>query len=1004
MFFCTTALAFGSVALMFANTSYAQSQQDGPQATQVTPAVPAGGVPGQLASKPAEDTSAVSEIVVTGSRIARRDYVSESPIVTVGKSDIVTTGSVTVETVLDQMPQFSASASSASDTANNGQVEADLRGLGNNRTLVLLDGRRMQPSGLDGSVDLNTVPQALLDNVEVITGGASAVYGSDAIAGVVNFKLKQNFTGAEVDAQYGDTGHNDGQTSQLDLALGSNFDDDRGNVALGFDYTNRDPVYSYGRSFFNVSTLSGNLQTGVFKPSAGNLVSQTALNSYFAGDGAAAGAVRNTGSLGFNNDGSLFSVSPAVGYNGGGPLLVSANNAYDNNAGHIAYLQLPLTRYNIFAAGHYDLTPHIQLYLQGYDTNYTSHENIVSIAVGSLVGGQAPIPVPVSNPFIPASLAGLLASRPNPTAPFLFAKRLNELGAREEFDNWNVYQFVIGAKGDVPTKDWTWDVNLSQGQSSDAESESGYGSLSAITTLLQAPDGGKSICTGGYDPFGQTTLSASCSAYLARTIHQSLTQSQTDAEANLQGGLFSLPAGDLRFAIGADWRRQTYASTPDDEVEAGDIIALASTLPAQGSESVAEGYGELLAPIVRDLPFVKELNVDLAYRYSDYSISGSANTYKASLDWEATSWLRFRGGYSRAIRAPSLSELYTPATESSQTLTPGGLTGDPCDIRSTTRAATYPGAAQVAALCVAQGVPASLIGTYEDNAVELTQLSSGSVKLKPEIGDTYTAGLVLSPTFNNPWLQHTTLSIDYYDINLAGAIGAVTGLQVLANCYNYNGSNSTYSASNPYCQLIQRDPSTGVPFNVSAPLQNLGGYKVSGVDFQLDWRLALEDVGLPAWAGVVSTHVVASYLDTFDIQNAKGQPWNNYAGTIGNLQINNYDDAHPTWRGEATIGDQVGPVSAELHIRYIEGMSNAANVGTTANVPGVADREYFDFDATWRVTKKLTLLAGVINLADTQPPLVGKVVTSNLGVVGTTDVNTYDILGRRFYVRLSAKF
>lgn len=954
-------------------------------------------------AKPTNE-QAIEEVVVTGSRISRRDYVSESPIVTVSKAKIEAAGAITIEVALDQMPQFAGGSNGASNTANKGQANVNLRGLGNNRTLVLLDGRRMQPSGADGSVDVNTVPGAFLSGVEVITGGASAIYGSDAISGVVNFKLRSNFNGVELNAQYGVSERNDAETKQLGILVGGDFAEKRGNAVLGFEYSSRAAAFAYDRDFFRVSNLSGNLQSGIIRPTAANLPNAAAVNAVFARYGVAPGVVPNTVTFGFNTDGTLYSVSPAVHGLDRDPLLAISNNSYQNVAGYINYLQTPLTRYNVVGRTTYDLSEDIELYSQFYYTNSTAHLNIVSAAAGSLFGGQGAIPVPVTNPFIPRDLATILASRPNPTAPWLFSKRLNELGNRNETDIFNVYQILVGAKGDLKGPDWSWDVSASKGQTTNQQEVANYGSVAALTQLLTAPDGGRSLCAGGYNPFGLTSLSASCRTFLARTIHSSLKQDQSDVLANLQGGLFKLPAGQVRFAAGGEYRKNSYDFSPDGALQAGDIIAGAVALPANGSVSVGEIYGELLVPVLRDLPFVQELNLDLAYRYSHYNTAGGEQTYKASVDWAALSWLRLRGGYSRAIRAPSLSELFTPSSLTSETLRAGGLTGDPCDIRSANRAPGSSVAANVRALCLAQGVPAPIIDTFVNTAVQLTERTSGNQDLQPEAADTITAGFVIRPHVDSPWLDHATLSVDYYDIRVDHAIGSVTGLQALANCFNYNGTaNPGFSQSNEFCALIARDPSSGIPLEAKVPLLNLGGYRTSGVDIQLDWDAAFDELGVNL-PGALSLNAVVTHLNTFKIQSIVGLPFLDYAGTIGNLQINAFTAAKPAWKAQATVGYRVGPFATNLYWRYIDGMSNAANVGTPSQIRGVNSRQYFDWDGKWRVTDKFTLTLGVVNLANTKPPRVAEPVNTDIGVVGATDLPTYDVLGRRYYLRATARF
>lgn len=944
------------------------------------------------------DPQNVEEVVVTGSRIARRDYVSESPIVTVAGAQLQKSGSVTVEDALNQMPQFIATSNSATNFGSNrGQANANLRGLGPKRTLVLLDGRRMQPSGDDGSVDLNTIPSALIDSVEVITGGASALYGSDAVAGVINFKLKKDFSGIEVSAQAGQTERGDGANYDVSVLAGGDLADGRGNGVVGVTYSQRDQAIGADRPFFAVSTLSGFLPQGVMRPTGSNLPSQAAIDAVFAKYGVPAGTVRNTNTFGFNSDGTLFSVNgPAVNSTDNlGALQVVANNTYFYNAGNVFYVQIPLTRYALFSRFDYEISPHVNAYVQGTYTNYTAKLNLAPAVVGA--SGPS-VTVPANNPFIPADLRAVLASRPNPNAPFLLTKRTNELGVRDEVDSYDVYQLVLGLSGDVPGKDWTWDAYISRGRAQLAQTIDGYGSTAAYVTVLNAADGGTSICTGGYNPFGLTTLSDSCLAYLERTIHNTTSQTQTDVQATAQGGLFQLPAGELRFAVGAEYRRNEYTSSPDAALRSGDIFSYSISVPSRGRIIASELYGELLVPLLADVPFVESLNLDVAYRYSDYNTVGSVSTYKASLDWRTADWLLLRGSYQRAIRAPNLAELYTSAAQSSATFPAIGPigTGDPCDTRTAYRAAGYAGAAQVRALCLAQGVPSQVIDTFTFPAITLRTEVSGNRDLDPETADTFTGGVVMRSPFDHPLISGATLSVDYYNIKLKKAIGQITAVQTLAKCFNADGTNPSYDPTNFFCGLITRNPGSGELTTVATPLVNLGGYRTDGIDVQFDWKAELADFGLPV-GGDVSLNVVTSYLRTFEIQTLPASPFFDYAGTIGNTQIDRNADTLPTWKTVTTFGYASGPVSTSLRWRHTSSMSAASNVGTTGTASGVKARDYFDLDMSWKVREDLKVQAGIINLGDTDPPQFG----TN---PGATSVSSYDVLGRRYYVRLTAHF
>ncbi|MGA0599309.1 TonB-dependent receptor domain-containing protein [Caulobacter sp. KR2-114] len=953
------------------------------------------------ASPAPSEPQSVQEVVVTGTRIMRRDYVSDSPMVTLGAPALASSGSSTLETSLNQLPQIASSASSqANFTSRAGQASVDLRGLGQQRTLVLVGGRRMQPSGADGTVDLNTIPTALVDNIEVITGGASAVYGSDAVTGVVNIKLKPHFSGVEVDARYGETGRGDGATRDLSLIVGGNFADDRGNAYVSLNYADRDAVAFTDRSYLSGQVLTANTPTSLLNVVASNLPSQSAMNALFAKYGYAAGTVKNSAVLSFNADGTLFSSAPSYNYKGStAPPFKFYNGNFYTIAGDTFLAQVPLTRYNVVGHAEYRLTSNVRAYVDGLYTTYSVQTQGPPVVVGGAT--SAPLSIPVTNPFIPADLATLLASRPNPTANFGLAVNPAPVGNRHEQDQYNVYQLTAGLSGRLDAADLTWNGYVSVGATQQTQRQLNYDSTSAMNTLLQAADGGKSLCTGGYNPFGAQPISQGCINYFERNATNLTTLRQQIVEFDTQGRVMTLPAGELRFAAGVDYRNNSYSYSPDAEIQSGDLANYLPILPSSGSEHVTELYGELLAPILKDRPFIRALNLDLGYRYSDYNTVGGVSTYKADFDWKLGDVVGLRGGYAHATRAPSVGELYTAQTHGLLALGAPGVfgSGDPCDVNGAYRKSSYASTAQVRALCLAQGVPGNLVDNFTNTTPRTPNVTSGNTSLTPESSNTYSVGAVFTSRFSNPLLSRLRGSIDYYNINVTHAIGIVTNTVATSQCFN-TAINPDLSNSNYYCQLISRDPNTGQIINIVNPELNLGGYRTSGVDFEADWSIPLDAIGLDQKYGTVTFSLVANYLADFHIQTLPKGPSLQYAGAIGNVQIDQFADAHPTWKGAATMSWQVGPVTSNLHWRYIDGMKNASNVGNTGTAHGVPSVSYFDLDAAWQVRHGLELQAGIVNLFDKDPPVLNNNIVGNYA----TDPYTYDLLGRRFYVALKAHF
>ncbi|MGH6999589.1 MAG: TonB-dependent receptor, partial [Phenylobacterium sp.] len=356
-----------------------------------------------------------------------------------------------------------------------------------------------------------------------------------------------------------------------------------------------------------------------------------------------------------------------------------------------------------------------------------------------------------------------------------------------------------------------------------------------------------------FNPFGDNTLSAACIDYTRRVAKNTTVTDQRVFEVNLQGGTFELPAGEVRLALGGSYREQTYELTPDALLMAsftlngvkGPELAGAAAQPLAGADRVYEGYGEVLIPLLRDLPFVRNLETNLGYRVSNYDSVGVVQSYKADANWEIVDGLRVRGGIQRAVRAPSIGELFGPQNLGFSAIgVPVSSTGarqfsgDPCDIRGAYRAPGAAGAAAVRALCLAQSVPAQVVDSFSFSNSQVPNLTGGNPDLQEETADSFTIGVSWQPRFSSPWLSHLSGSIDYYDIGIEQVVGTVTATEQLRRCFNQDGaSNPTYDQKNFFCQLFSRDPNSGQIINAFETNANLGMLETKGVDFQVDWRL-----------------------------------------------------------------------------------------------------------------------------------------------------------------------
>ncbi|HEY4275306.1 MAG TPA: TonB-dependent receptor [Rhizomicrobium sp.] len=953
-------------------------------------------------------------VVVTGSLIARPDYNTATPTVSVTSDSLKQSGQIALDAGLKDLPQFSTSTGgSGSFIGGSGQRNLSLRGLGPQRDLVLLDGRRLLPSSSDGTVDINQLPAAIVGNVEVITGGASAVYGSDAVSGVVNFKTKRPTDGLDISASYGTTEAYGGSQWDVNALGGINTPDGKGNLTFAVEYTRVTHV-NWGTIPFYQQAQNGvtPIVQGVYLPGS-NPPSQAAVNAYFAKYGAPAGVVpaaANAG-FGFNADGTLFDVGPITGrpvYNyqaltdANGRLL---NNVYAppgqslsvrNRSYYFRGTQNPLERWSSFVKGDWALTNSIHFFGQALYTNYNS-----TVQSDATVTSATQVPtIPVTNPFIPSDLAGLLATRANPTAPFSLSKRFLGIGGYRTATNANnVYQFIAGLNG-VLGDTMTWDVYASHGQTLNTYSSTGAVRFSAIQQLLNAPDGGRSICAGGFNPFGNIQSSAACTSFASPEFTNRTNLTQDVLNADIQGTVFTLPAGDVKFALGADYRNISFQFKPDAAVQTGDPFTFNPQAPTQGASAVREVFGEALIPIVKDVPFFQNLNLDVAARYSDYVLSGGTNTYKGDIDWEVVNGFRLRGGYERAVRAPSVNELFSGNSTYYANRTPSGSgAGDPCDTRLR---GSNPA---LLALCAASGLPAALLPTYSTNDNQVPAIASGTTTLRPEKADTMTAGMVYQPEIDSPWFQNASISVDYYNIRLRDAIAQLDFNTVVNKCYNLDGTNPSYSNSNFFCQLLgTRSQTNGQMVNVSTPYANTGGYKTSGIDIEANWVTDIgEATGWGSDAGTMSWDIVANYLNSFKQQILPGAPWVELGQTdIGGF-VNSTATLGPFPKYQTNTRVTYHNFGADLSLRWrmIGGMRDACvttnNCGALG-VPGQGVANYFDATIGYSLPTTDTRFSLVINnLFDRTPSQVG-------ANPGNTNSALYPVLGRTYLLTVDQKF
>jgi outer membrane receptor protein involved in Fe transport len=814
------------------------------------------------------------------------------------------------------------------------------------------------------------------------------------MSGVVNFKTMRDFEGIRMDAQDSISQQGDANRFDGSIALGARFGADRGHLIATFSYSNQDPVNGSTRPFFHDKTPSFYLGTGTFVPSATNAPSAAVEQTIFTGYGSP-GARNPLLSLGFNNDGSLYVQTGAVNYRGptdANGYLIVAGNVRMPVGQQVDFLN-GLQRKAAFLKADYDLAPNLTAYGQFMYVDLTVH----TASGGSLTQFGTLTTIPVGNPFIPADLHTILASRPNPSAPFTWNGRYVGIPYKNWDENYQIQQYLVGLKGDIAAG-WTFDVFASYDQSVHNQTLHDAVLKSRVQTLLNASDGGASICSGGFNPFGDAnarSLSAACVAYMTKTAFSLENLGQTQVQGQINGKLFDLGAGPVQLAAVADYRRNTYDFTPDSDLQTQNIEAVIASLPASGGISVKEIAGQIDVPLLADRPYVKEFGIGGAVRLSDYSTSGSVVSFEGDARWRPVQSLLFRGSFQRAVRAPNIGELFSPQQGNQLVIgTPPGALGDPCDVHSTAR--TGPNGAQVAALCVAQGIPAAAIGSYTFPTTATGQLISGNTGLTPERANTYNFGFVWNSPIQSSWLSELSVSVDYYNISIKNVISTVPGLTVLSKCYNLDGSNPSYDPHNLYCSLTQRD-TAGQLVTVATPYLNLGALKTDGVEAQVNWSTPFRYV---QDSGRVFMSSAIGWLHEYKVQLLPGGPFLDYTG-ISNGAAGPSSvppRATPRWKALTSFGYRNNVASIGLRWRYQSAMNDTTAVLTPATAQvGVPSYSLWDLFGTLRVGAHAELRAGVNNLFDRGLPFVA---SSQNG----TDVALYDPVGRSFYMGVNYRF
>jgi outer membrane receptor protein involved in Fe transport len=994
----------------------------------------------------AAEREMIQEIVVTGTRIIRTDYVANSPLTSVTQEQIIANQDVTLDTFLNTLPQASPDGTTTSNNpGNSGQSTIDLRGLGANRNLVLIDGRRAMVSASSQTVDLNTIPQALIERIEIITGGAGAAYGADAVAGAVNIVLQDRFEGMDFRVGMADTQEYDAHEYNGAVTVGANFAEDRGNAVIAFEYSEREGLIKRQRDFAAVATATTSfLPEGLYFTS-GNAPSQAAVDAVFGSYGVAAGAVPANGSLiGFNVDGTLFSRgvfnSPLDVENFRYPLDLSVNStlfpdvySYNFDSGNI--LTLPLERRSLMMKSDLAIGERVEVFTQVGYTQYSSTSAIAPAPI-STVSATAPgeeagssdatssliVPgrgsrisqlliVPVTNPFIPADFAQLLASRTgdNPSLvgsgadePFLMRQRTLSAGLRQSSFENTVVQYMFGARGEIAGS-WRWEAYASEGRTEIDQTQAGNVDTNKLLAMLAAPDGGASTCEGGFDPFGRQPISAECLDELQVTNTVTTELKQQILQAFVSGKLLDLSSGPLSVVLGAEYRGFRYSLDPG--AASGPISGFNTQAPARGTNSFNDIFAEALIPIASDARWAKAMDISLGFRASKSEFSdlqnavtseGSTdNAYKVELSWQTSHHVRTRASYQRAVRAPNFTELFDGTASAPQYF-------DPCSVTSNSR--NGPNAGQLRALCQDAGAIGGLGGavdTYVQTPGTQVQLAStGNTALTPEKADTYTLGLVLT----SPWsgaLSQFRASLDYYRIDVSDALLMPDTNLFVADCYNFYGNNPSYDPNYRNCsQLFRAGGDILAVANLDDPeglfrTVNTGVITTDGLDLQVEWAT---DVG----PGKLAMQLYLNYLLNWEEQAAPGFPKHDFAGTVAFLGAGDgLGQSFPEMRASLSAHYSIGRHVFDVRSRFIDSMDNRAALlypGEASQFTGTPSITYFDLGASWHFLENSTLRLGVNNVFDKLPP------TYRPNIQSGTDPSLYDVIGRRVFVQAAVRF
>ncbi len=987
-----------------------------------------------------EDTGAA--IVVTGTRIKQPNLESASPVTVITAQEITNTGTTRVEDLVNSLPMVFAAQGSNIANGASGTATLNLRGLGSERTLVLVNGRRLVPGDpFSSAADINVIPAALIERIDILTGGASSVYGADAVAGVVNFVMDTDFEGFKLDTQYSVYNHNnrnndvfavpldqrgfgyprgmvtDGGTFDASLAFGASFDDGRGRAMGYVGYRKIDAVLQSRRDYSSCSlsarTVTQVQADGQLYSCSGSATSQQGTVFFFDSFGDPTDA---------NGDGVADSFTSTIGQFGPNRTLLPGFTAYNFNPTN--YFQRPDERYTAGVFADYEISEALHPYMEFM---FMDDRTVAQIAPSGDFGNT--VSLNCDNPLLGAAQFAvicdnenlLISNQPgtefdvvgaNPgSTPFDFIdpssgatynrgfaqilRRNVEGGNRQDDLQHTSFRAILGARGDLDSA-WSYDAYYQYGRTNFAETYLNDFSVTRLTRALDVIDdpntpGVNPVCRSvidnsdpncvPYDIFSPGTSGPSQAALdyisipgLTRGIVSEQVLSGYFSGALGEYGMQSPWASEgIGIVLGGEYRKENLEFFSDITFQTGDLAGQgAPTLPVSGSFDVKEFFTEVRLPIVQD-SWLHDFSITGGYRYSDYSTGATTDTYKIEGELAPTRDIRLRGGYNRAVRAPTIQDLFAP-----QRVALDGST-DPCSGFVITASD---------AGCLAQGLS---VGQFvaPNPASQYNGLIGGNPDLVPEVADTYTVGVVLTPTF----LPGFSASVDYFNIKIEGAIQGIGADTILDEC--------TTRADPFFCSLINRDgsgslwrTSNGFVIDLS---QNIGKLKTSGVDVQAGYSTEIGD------AGRLSFSFVGTWLDEL-ISNpgVEGVEDTECVGEFGNI----CGTPNPEWRHQARVGfDWTSGVGASVRWRHFDSVVVDDLSDTTR--PGNASFDavdYFDLALTFEVGDNYNFRLGANNILDKTPPVVGSQACPAGPCSGNVFSQVYDALGRYIYAGVTLDF